>query len=79
MTLYRQEYYPGVRYVVATANPELLPLAVYEVVRGEFDNQGDAAVLQYELAAFGEDSQILAVGWIENARPVAFKEGIKAR
>lgn len=47
-------------FIVCTANPDpdLAPLKVYEVVRGEFDSYEAASVLQTELAEAGESSQM---------------------
>lgn len=58
-------YYPETRYVVCTANPDLKPLAVYEVERGVFSTPADAIALMRELSAMGEPCQCYKRRWIE--------------
>jgi hypothetical protein len=58
-------YYPETRYHVLTANPDLSPLAVYEIDRGQFATITDAKVLADELAEMGEPSQIERREWRE--------------
>lgn len=49
-----------VYWLVCTANPDpdLQPVQVYEIERGEFDNEIDASTLARELQAMGESVQV---------------------
>lgn len=72
-------FYNHTKYVVTTPNPELLPLAVYEVVRGEFDELAHAQTLAAELVEMGECCEIASKHWAEVFTPLAWyvtdKEG----
>jgi len=59
-------YYPETKFVVSTPNKSLLPLAVYEVERGEFATEAEARVLANELAELENTSvQIHQKKWVE--------------
>jgi hypothetical protein len=59
------EYYPETRFAVLTANPELKPLAVYEIEHGVFSTPADAMPAVKALLKKGHDVQIEKRRWVE--------------
>lgn len=63
-------YYKGTRFRVYTANPELLPLAVYEVLRSSHLTLAKAQEAARPLLEEGKDVQIIKCGWEEVKRDI---------